>query len=258
MLNRTRIASLVSCSLSFASAALAHHHHFTIDTVSGPDGPKTVIVAGYYPEEADAHLESDGRAWDGEVFLHLDCVDDLAQPGAFDGWAGGDELVLTSDFYFATGRLAGGDFRYEIVSVELIGGDVSDLAWGHFDATSGEFVADALSTGATRAERSVDVGAGQHDHTQAFCLSAAYGAYDVTLIAWDANGVYADSDPVTVRIAVHPCPADFDRDSFVNGVDFDRFVEFFVAGSDAADFDENSFVNGDDFDHFVEAFYAGC
>jgi len=54
------------------------------------------------------------------------------------------------------------------------------------------------------------------------------------------------------------CPADFDENGFVNGVDFDDFVLEFVLGTDAADFDANTFVNGDDFDAFLLAFEAGC
>ena len=54
------------------------------------------------------------------------------------------------------------------------------------------------------------------------------------------------------------CPADYDLNGFVNGDDFDAFVEAFVAGDPAADFDRNTFVSGDDFDGFVEAFVAGC
>jgi len=255
---QTRI-SLALGLLAFAGQALAaHHHHLTVDTIVTAEGPKVVIVGGYYPTEPDVSIASDGRVMDGDRFLAVDAEYDLVQPGPFDGWAGSDELLITSDFYFATGRLSGGDFRYEIVGVEMVSGDESDLAWGHFDEDTGQFVADALSTGATRAERSVGVGAGQHDHTQALVMSSDYGAYDVTLVAWDANGVYADSDPVIVRIAVHPCPSDFDRNGFVNGEDFDAFIAYFEAGGEAADFDENTFVNGDDFDQFVLAFEAGC
>jgi len=54
------------------------------------------------------------------------------------------------------------------------------------------------------------------------------------------------------------CPSDFDRNTFVNGDDFDFFVIAFEAGDIAADFDMNGFVNGDDFDGFVAAFEAGC
>jgi len=33
------------------------------------------------------------------------------------------------------------------------------------------------------------------------------GVYDITLVAWDANGVYADSAPVTLRVEAIPAPA---------------------------------------------------
>lgn len=54
------------------------------------------------------------------------------------------------------------------------------------------------------------------------------------------------------------CPSDFDSNGFVNGVDFDRFVSAFEAGSAGADIDRDGFVTGLDFDLFVLAFEAGC
>jgi len=54
------------------------------------------------------------------------------------------------------------------------------------------------------------------------------------------------------------CDADWDRNAFVNGDDFDGFTAAFELGSREADFDGNCFVNGDDFDLFVEHFVAGC
>ena len=54
------------------------------------------------------------------------------------------------------------------------------------------------------------------------------------------------------------CPADYYQDGFVNGVDFDYFVDLFYWGDPGADFDNNGFVNGVDFDSFIEAFVAGC
>jgi len=59
------------------------------------------------------------------------------------------------------------------------------------------------------------------------------------------------------HIAVR-CPADFDRNGFVNGVDFDSLVDLFVLGDPGADWNHDTFVNGDDFDGFVAAFEAGC
>ena len=51
--------------------------------------------------------------------------------------------------------------------------------------------------------------------------------------------------------------ADFDHNSFINGDDFDFFVEAFYYGDPIADWDGNCFVNGDDFDGFVAAFEGG-
>jgi len=54
------------------------------------------------------------------------------------------------------------------------------------------------------------------------------------------------------------CAADYDCNGFVNGDDYDAFVDAFTAGSLKADFDGNGFVNGDDFDAFAVLFEAGC
>ena len=70
--------------------------------------------------------------------------------------------------------------------------------------------------------------------------------------------VEAAVDAVKLQIVNCFCPSDYDQNGFVNGDDFDAFVDAFVAGDIAADFDHNTFVNGDDFDGFVSAFEAGC
>lgn len=60
------------------------------------------------------------------------------------------------------------------------------------------------------------------------------------------------------RIIIDYCGADFDRDGFVTGVDFDLFVAAFEAGETSADFDSDGFLTGVDFDRYVQAFEAGC
>lgn len=55
-----------------------------------------------------------------------------------------------------------------------------------------------------------------------------------------------------------PCPADFNGDGFVNGDDYDHFVQFFEVADDLADINLDGFVNGDDFDVFATHFEAGC
>ncbi len=54
------------------------------------------------------------------------------------------------------------------------------------------------------------------------------------------------------------CQADYDKDGFLTGDDFDRFVSDFEAGRKAADFNGDGFVTGEDFDDFVSEFQIGC
>lgn len=55
-----------------------------------------------------------------------------------------------------------------------------------------------------------------------------------------------------------PCFADYDRNGFVNGDDFDSFVVDFELGLPGADVNRDTFVSGDDFDFFIVRFEAGC
>ncbi len=54
------------------------------------------------------------------------------------------------------------------------------------------------------------------------------------------------------------CPSDFDNNGFVNGADYDAFLDAFGNGEPCADFDGDTFVTGDDFDDYADAFIAGC
>ncbi|MBL8761568.1 MAG: hypothetical protein JNL50_09725 [Phycisphaerae bacterium] len=55
-----------------------------------------------------------------------------------------------------------------------------------------------------------------------------------------------------------PCPADFNRDGFVNGDDYDAFASLFDVADTGADFNHDGFVNGDDYDAFASRFDVGC
>lgn len=61
-----------------------------------------------------------------------------------------------------------------------------------------------------------------------------------------------------IAFTVDQCPADFDADGFVTGLDFDAFVVAFEEGAWNADFDHDGFVTGLDFDAFVVAYETGC
>ncbi len=103
------------------------------------------------------------------------------------------------------------------------------------------------------------------------CVIASAGA---SLAGWSsltATGISNDGTVIVgygshegheeawvARLPVIPNSADFNRDGFVSGDDFDQFTALFEAGSTRADFDGNGFVNGDDFDAFASAFKEGC
>lgn len=76
----------------------------------------------------------------------------------------------------------------------------------------------------------------------------------------DINSSPAFGEPhALVKLELPPhCAADFNRDGFVNGDDYDAFASAFDAGAPAADFNHDGFVNGDDYDAFAGAFDAGC
>ncbi len=188
---------------ALAGQTLAHHHnHISVDTSGGNIGDQIRIRAGYLPVESGFSISGGRLLHDGEIHIY-DVADQLSQAGPLNGWYAGDELLLTSDFYFATGRLDGGNFRYEILSIVALSGGPGVLAWGDFEV--GGFAPFAFSSSATRLGRSFDTMIAGHDHEQGYAFSAP-GLYDVTFIAWDSNGRYADSAPVTARFNVVPTP----------------------------------------------------
>lgn len=238
------------------STALGSHNHITVDTQSTVDGPQVVIRAGYLPNET-AMTIVDGRLFrDGEIAVY-NSIDPLPQSGPLSGWPAGFELVLTSDYYFSSGRLTGGNFMWEIVSVAPVAGDDAILAWGEFD-DFGTFNDTARSDAVTRPARSYNTFIGGHEHMQGCALSSP-GLYDVTFIAWDSNGVYLDSEPVTIRFDSRPgsCVPDFNDDGFADAIDYDLFIALWLAPDDRADVNHDGFVDAIDFDIFIAAWLSG-
>ncbi len=196
------VFTIVVLSAALAGAASAHNH-VTVDTTGGAAGDRITIRAGYYPAESAYSIDSGGRLLLNGAPAVYSVTEPLSQSGPLSGWIAGDEILLTSDFYFATGRLDGGEFKYELAGIAALSGGPGVIAWGEFG--TGGFVAAATSDASTRALRSFDVGVAGHNHEQG-CAFSAPGLYDVTLIAWDGNGRYADSNPITVRFDVVPAP----------------------------------------------------
>ncbi len=106
---------------------------------------------------------------------------------------------------------------------------------------------------------------GAYNTPQAFYLTEFVLAQEDFLKTDRPTGtlrVYAFSNAVDVGSATFTlgvsCPADFDGDGFVTGVDFDLFVTAFESGDTRSDFDHDGFITGVDFDLYVQAFEAGC
>lgn len=211
---------------SIASSAAAHeHNHVTVDTIAGNPGDRILIEAGYYAAEADFSISPEG------VLLHKGAAAvyhaETAAPAPLDSWLACDLLLLTSDYFASTGRLDGGDFAWEIVGIAPVATDVRHepvLTW----AFNGY---EAFSDAPTREGRSFMVGVGGHPHGQFFAINHS-GEFDVTVVAWDRNGRYLDSDPLTFRVHAAPpaCVGDFNGDDLVDTADLVSFLGSFGTG----------------------------
>lgn len=195
-------AALAACLVASASAET----HVAVDV----SGNQIVIRAGYYPSElyAPTHYSIDST---GRLLLNGNPDEYvLDQPLTINStpfYASLDEtqLELSSNYYANTGRLDGGDFRYEMTSVVPVpgGGGVVGAVFGIRAAEEGLL---ALSSAPTRAGRSYDIGLGNL-YDDEMMVANQPGVYDVSVVAWDANGKYADSAPLTFHIDVVPEPS---------------------------------------------------
>jgi hypothetical protein len=222
----SRIFRLVVSAVLLVLALPARAHvHITVDTQAG----RIVARAGYYGNESGYAIGTDARfTLDGRWAIPH--AADVFPDGPCEGWFGCADLVLTSDYFVSTGRLVGGNFHFEIVSVTPRRGDPVRVVWGSFLDEGPDFTVLAASDGATRLERSFDVQVGGHDHGQA-CAFSAEGLYDLTMRVWDSHGVYADSDPFTIRFrvgAASACvPADLDCSGSVDAADIGSLLLLF-------------------------------
>lgn len=193
-----KIVTIASVSILAGAASAQHHHHLSINT----DGTTASIEAGYFASETDWSIDTNGYV------NFQNSVNVYHTHDTHGGFSFGNTATITSDFYAATGNLDGGDFYYELVSLTPVsGGSATKAIWGFADHGGGHgFDIDGSLDGATRIERSFGVGVGNHPHGQVTGINGT-GIYDLTIVAWDANGVYADSAPVTLRINAVPAPA---------------------------------------------------
>lgn len=95
-------------------------------------------------------------------------------------------------------------------------------------------------------------------------LTATQGSLTSTnnRVFFGDSSVYGTSRVIvhSARVTVNnkPCFGDFNRDCFLDFVDFDDFVKAFQDGLAIADFNGDGFLDFMDFDAFVTDFEAGC
>ncbi|VAX40989.1 hypothetical protein MNBD_PLANCTO03-953, partial [hydrothermal vent metagenome] len=178
--------------------------HITFDTESGQAGDKIIADVGWWQGEDGYSWGDDGQLlYNGDV--HVFTLDEEFVGGEWDGRTYGIGPRLTTDYYYPTGRLMGGDFYVEIVDVQPVGGGGSPVVFGWGEYMNDTLMNTASSDGATRQERSYYARINYHMHMQAVSFTE-YGEFDVTMVAWDGNGKYADADPFTLRFNVVPTP----------------------------------------------------
>ncbi|MFG0242708.1 MAG: GC-type dockerin domain-anchored protein [Phycisphaerales bacterium JB054] len=246
------LAGAVACGLVGAPSAMADHAHVTVDTANG----QIKIVTGYLFGEDNFTVDENG--WlreDGEVF-RLVC-DQTWGGTPHTGWPVAiEQMTLTSDYFGATGRLDGGHFWYELAGVTAIEGDPTPtLIWA--EEFNGTLVGIADSDSADRSKRSFELGFIGHIHEQRQLIEQP-GLYEVSLIAWDSNGVYADSAPVRFYVEVPGCDADINGDGVVNTQDVLAFLNLWAAGDARGDFNGDGTVNTQDVLAFLNAWNTGC
>jgi hypothetical protein len=194
---RTTAAVLVAALAPVAAAQ--DHGHITVDTASGAPGEQIIIST--YTTETNFSIVGGvlHRAGVPAVFD----LTDWQPSGSFQSWFLGQTMTLTADFFAATGRLDGGNFAFEITGFTPEGGsDPATLALVR--STGGTLVPFAFSDGATRLDRSWVIGFNTHPHGQRAVVDGQ-GLFRVDLVAWDTNGVYTDSAPVSFYVQT-PAP----------------------------------------------------
>ena len=248
----TRRAPRAAFAAAFLAAAAATalaiaHGHVTVDTESGSPGDRIVARAGYLPAESGREVAPDGTLLVNGMPWRMVLLAPVTAGNAFQGWFAATDLTLTSDFYFSTGRLEGGDFRFELAAAERLdgtpaGGSGAAIGWAVVGA-GGTLTNVARTDGATRDSRSFAVGIGGHVHGQ-YVFGQAPGVYRLTLVAWDRNGVYLDADPVSLEVQVGPLrPGDLNGDGSVDGIDLGILLGNW-AGTGSGDVNGNGTVDG--------------
>lgn len=253
---RTSVVSPLASLGTAAVAAIAMAHgHLTVDTESGSPGDRIISRAGYLPAESANYVAEGGALMSGSAPWRMVLLTQVNAANAFQGWRAATDLTMTSDFYFSTGRLAGGDFRFELQSITRLDGSPvpsgAAVGWAVVGA-NGTLTNVARTDGASRQARSFAVGNGGHVHGQ-YAFGNVPGVYRLRLIAWDANGNYLDAEPVSLEVQVGPLPTgDLSGDGRVDGADLGMLLGAWgTAGP--GDLDGDGIVSGSDLGRLLGA-----
>lgn len=130
-----------------------------------------------------------------------------------------------ADAFVAAGRLTGGSFAYEIMSVTPLGSSpAASFALGLMETTgittdsqrrlmTMELGFDAMGMydvgqagGGTLTNRTAHVGNGNHFHGWGFFISQQ-GSYEISMRVYDVTGKYATSEAFTFQVTSVPAPA---------------------------------------------------
>ena len=174
--------------------------------------------------------------------------------------------VMNADGSFATGSITIAEAPGRQLR-PVVGWDGSTfvVAWDDqrnqayfFDERTDIYGARVSAAGAVLDPAGLAIYRGAQGDATAAILSVAGGTSYVASARF-TNTFSFDSYRVGVtRLGDVPCPADFDGDGFVTGLDFDLYVAAFEAGDASADFDGDGFIAGIDFDQYAGAFESGC
>jgi len=249
---------LLSAAVSFSVPPIVS---YALDLSSDPTHTYAYFSSAYYPDQASSLLDFPGTTYtftidrgagpeSADMFL-AEGLYSLEIPyltgGTFDSMQHLDASMpfngTINGFTMAAGTTGG--YTYLAVVENGVPGSI----WTAVLAPSE--TAFQIPAGLLTPDKNYGIGVSSIGHV--LIENAGFGA------ASSQAGFTRGTGASFSTFAVPPiCPADFDHNGFVNGDDFDAFVDAFTLGDSAADFDRNGFVNGDDFDAFVDAFEAGC
>lgn len=228
------LIAITSAGVLFSSGRALAHLHFTIDTNPVMPQGRQIGIETYDDEAPDLHGNYSQFPNANGQFTLTDgtpltiTLNTLVPTGqTYAGYLAGEAPTLTTDFYVdnGSGRLAGGDFWYEIHSVTPVAGGggspSAKLVWtipANVDENPTVNPAEvAVAGAATREGRSLDLGYDEHLHGETLYVDTP-GLYNVGVIGWDKNGIYQDSPLTSFHVYV-PIPGDADLDGKVDFAD---------------------------------------